>query len=330
MTLLLSIPEFLSQHPEMAECQHQVRQLLTVPLEDASGRSHGYRQSVNLRPGLNILIDDYTLQEDLIIETRREAFATELCIEISFMLSAHNHNEGLPAYHNFLDATWWDFAGGGFPWQSDERVLKFDIHLEQAVFQALWGDQLETLPASLDQIVQSVLLGQSDQRFRHLSATTPEMRLAIHQMLHCPYQGPTRWLYWESKVLELLALRLAKIAQSVPRSVGTSTLKPDDLDRIHYAREILHQRLADPPSLLELARLVGLNDCKLKAGFKQTFGTTVFEDLRRQRLDQARQILQERQISVAAAAAAVGYTSKGHFASAFRKQFGINPSELHR
>ena len=329
MTLLLSVPEYLSQHPEMAKRRHQVRQPITVPLKDASGKSHGYRQFVDLRPGLNILIDDYTLQEDLWVETRKEAYPLHWHMEMSFMLSAHNHNEGVPAYHNFLDANWLDSAGGSFPWQSDERVLKFDIHLNQAVFTAFWGEQLEMLPDSLAEHIQRSRPGQSNSRFRQLSTTTPAMRSAIHQMLHCPYQGPTRWIYLESKVLELLALRLEAIAQPTPRAVMKSALKPDDLDRIHYARDILHQRLADPPSLIELAKLVGLNDYKLKVGFKQLFGTTVFGELRRHRLERAHQLLRERQLSVASATAAVGYTNRGHFAAAFRKQFGINPGDLH-
>ena len=329
MTLLFSVPEFMSQHPEVAERRRAVRQPLTIPLEDASGKSHGYRQSVNLRPGLSILIDDYTLQEDLWIEKRKEACLSELDIEMSFMLSANNPSEGVPAHHNFLCAGRWELDSGITSRYSGEPILKLDIHFKPAVFKSLLGDQLETLPVSLAETIQSSRPGQSDSRFRQLSATTPAMRSAIHQMLRCPYQGPTRWLYWESKVLELLALRLEAIAQPTPRAVMKSALKPDDLDRIHYARDILHQLLVDPPSLIELAKLVGLNDYKLKVGFKQLFGTTVFGELRRHRLERAHQLLRERQLSVASAAAAVGYTNRGHFAAAFRKQFGIIPGDLH-
>lgn len=131
-------------------------------------------------------------------------------------------------------------------------------------------------------------------------------------------------------MLELLALRLEEVRQPNQRTVTKRALKPDDLDRIHCAREILHQRIIDPPSLMELARLVGLNDYKLKVGFKQIFGTTVFGHLKRYRLERARQLLQERQISIAAAAESVGYSSQGHFAAAFRKQFGIYPREVHQ
>ncbi|MEM9246072.1 MAG: AraC family transcriptional regulator [Cyanobacteria bacterium P01_F01_bin.153] len=331
MTLLLSMPEFWSQNPEIAATAQKVRQPWTMPLKNASGKGQGYRQSINLRPGLNILIDDFTLQEDLLIEKgARLTHAPRFCLEMSFMLSANNLKEGIPAHHNFLDAYWEEEVGGIFTWQQGDHILKLDIHFDQDLFNSLLCDQLETLPDSLANVAKSSRPGQSDWCFRQLSATTPAMQSALHQMLHCPYQGPARWIYWESKVLELLALRLEEVRQPDQRAIAKPKLKPDDLDRIHYARDILHQRIADPPSLLELSRLAGLNDYKLKVGFKQLFGTTVFAHLKRHRLEQARRLLQERQISIAAAAEAVGYTSHGHFAAAFRKQFGIYPREVHQ
>ncbi len=332
MTLLLSVPEFLNQHPEIAERQQALRLPWTLPLKDASGKNQGYRQGINLRPGLDILIDDYTLQEELRVETGSGKNSHSfLQIEMSFMLSADNCVEGVPAHHNFLDAGWYEnFAGGVFTWPPGERILKFDIHFEPAVFSALLCDQLDALPTAFTEIIQSSQPIRPERCFWQLGMTTPAMHSAIYQMLHCPYQGATRWIYWESKVLELLALRLEEVKQLNSSTAAKLSLNSDDIDRIYYAREILHQRITDPPSLMALARLVGLNDYKLKAGFKQIFGTTVFENLRRHRLCQARRLLQEKQISVAAAAAAVGYTSKGHFAAAFRKQFGINPSKICR
>ncbi|MGD1949573.1 MAG: hypothetical protein ACFB14_08000 [Leptolyngbyaceae cyanobacterium] len=107
MTLYLSIPEFLGQHPEVAEQQHRLKQPWKIPLMDSSGKSQGYRQEVNLRPGLNVLIDDYTLQEDLWVETgNKKLCQPKLRIEMSFMLSAHNPTEEVSAGCNFLEVAW--------------------------------------------------------------------------------------------------------------------------------------------------------------------------------------------------------------------------------
>ena len=46
----------------------------------------------------------------------------------------------------------------------------------------------------------------------------------------------------------------------------------------------LTQRMDDPPSLVELARKVGINDYKLKVGFREVFGTTVYKYLHTHRM----------------------------------------------
>jgi AraC-like DNA-binding protein len=67
-------------------------------------------------------------------------------------------------------------------------------------------------------------------------------------------------------------------------------LKPDYIDRIYRAREILLQNLHQPLSLTDLAQQVQLNDYSLKCGFRQVFGKTVFGYLHDYRMKQASQL----------------------------------------
>ncbi len=140
-------------------------------------------------------------------------------------------------------------------------------------------------------------------------------------------QGAARRLYLESKGLELIALHLDQLKISLPldSSVKGRQLKPDDISRIHQAKDILIRNIHTPPSLLSLARQVGINDCKLKRGFRQAFGTTVFGYLHNHRMAQAARLLQSNQMTVTGVAAAVGFANRGSFAAAFRRKFGVNP-----
>lgn len=323
MTLFLSVPEALSQHPQ-AEQTRSMRQPWTIPLIDAAGKSQGYRQSVNLRPGLNVLIDDYTLQDDLVVDYGED----ELCdprqhLEMSFMLSGHNCHEKVQPCHSFILAEWNDSGGGQFNWQADERVLKFDIHIKPALFETLVDGEFDALPPLLRQLIQNPQPIQD--WFRHVQPTTAAMQSAIHQILHCPYQGLTRWLYLEGKVIELIALRLDQIREA-PEERALLCMTGDRGDRLYQARDILLNRLDNPPSVLELAREVGLNHNKLKQGFRQVFGTTVFGYSQLCRLEKARQLLYEGHLTVAAVACEVGYANAAKFASAFKRKFGITPS----
>ena len=104
-------------------------------------------------------------------------------------------------------------------------------------------------------------------------------------------------------------------------------LKKNDVERIYQARDILIKDITNPPSLIELAKQVELNDRKLKQGFRQIFGTTVFGYLHDYRLEKACQFLMEGRMNVAQVSYAVGFANRGYFAAVFRKKFGMNPSD---
>ncbi|QQZ61454.1 helix-turn-helix transcriptional regulator [Paenibacillus sonchi] len=53
-------------------------------------------------------------------------------------------------------------------------------------------------------------------------------------------------------------------------------MRKDVIERVREAGRILQQRMEQPPSLLELSGLAGISDSKLKFGFRELYGTTVF------------------------------------------------------
>jgi AraC family transcriptional regulator, transcriptional activator of the genes for pyochelin and ferripyochelin receptors len=106
-----------------------------------------------------------------------------------------------------------------------------------------------------------------------------------------------------------------------------SRLKPQTIDRIYQARDILTTRLDNPPSILELARQTAISDRTLRNGFRELFGTTIIQYITQLRLEQAERLLRERKLSVAEVANLVGYSHLGYFAKVFKRQFGITPSE---
>lgn len=93
------------------------------------------------------------------------------------------------------------------------------------------------------------------------------MHLALQQILNCPYKGLTKQIYLESKVLELIALRLEQAIEDNQTQKQSVRLRSDDIERIHHAKDILLCNSNNPPSLVALARQVGLNDCMLKKVF---------------------------------------------------------------
>lgn len=204
-------------------------------------------------------------------------------------------------------------------WFAGEQVVRIRFGLElNAICQ--FAESF-----GLPQELQALTNGEFPSSFYRQGTITPEMRVILYQILQCPYQGGIKQMYLEGKVLELTALQFAQFVEDDPACQHSARLRLDEIDRLHHAREILTNQLNHPPSILSLARQVGLNDFKLKQGFHQIFGTTVFGYLRDYRLEQARLLLIEGQLSVQQVARAIGYTHSGYFAKAFKQKFGISP-----
>ena len=100
--------------------------------------------------------------------------------------------------------------------------------------------------------------------------------------------------------------------------------------KLLQVRDRLLADLSLPPVLSCLAREAGLSVPTLTRGFRRLFGTSPYELFQQERMQAARLRLMRGDGSVSAVAADLGYTNTSHFASAFRKQFGITPGAFKR
>jgi AraC family transcriptional regulator, transcriptional activator of the genes for pyochelin and ferripyochelin receptors len=277
---------------------------------------HGFVREVRLREGLVLAIANYQLHQDLIVEVPER----EHPLEYEFtVVQEHPQQSCVNSEHYF-------FSGSGLADSSIHedvsgwQVLDVSFHLEPELFRLWMGDRLEDAPAAIKELVNPL----THNRYTYEAAPKVAMQAVVQQILNCPYIGMTQQIYLESKVWELLALHLEQMLQP-PQNPPQQSFKPDDIDRLHYAREILSQHLNDPPSLKGLARQVGLNEFTLKQGFRTIFGTTVFGCLHHYRMERARALLEAGTLNVSEVAHEVGFANRGYFAAAFRKKFGTNP-----
>ncbi|MBX2888974.1 MAG: helix-turn-helix transcriptional regulator [Ferruginibacter sp.] len=97
---------------------------------------------------------------------------------------------------------------------------------------------------------------------------------------------------------------------------------------IARAREILIDRISEPITIRDLSKMVAINECYLKKGFKIIFGTTIFDFYQSQRMEHAKYLLYEKGMSVTDVSSILGYSSISHFSTAFKKFTGIKPCEL--
>jgi AraC-like DNA-binding protein len=101
-----------------------------------------------------------------------------------------------------------------------------------------------------------------------------------------------------------------------------------DREKIALAREVLLEHISEPLTIKELSRKAAINECYLKKGFKELYGTTIFDFFQSQRLEHAKYLLYEKGLSVTDVSGMLGYSSISHFSTAFKKHTGLKPCEL--
>jgi AraC family transcriptional activator of pyochelin receptor len=148
----------------------------------------------------------------------------------------------------------------------------------------------------------------------------------IRSILNCNYPDSLKRMFLFSKSIEMLVLQ----AECYDRSFSSKEYlkKEYDKERILFARDYLLKNIDCPPTLTELSKIAGINEFKLKKGFKETFHQTVFEYLSDVRMQIAKMELLENKKSITEIAFELGYSSIQHFSSAFRKKYGISPAKV--
>lgn len=282
----------------------------------------GYGRGILLRPGLVLEVLSYRLSR---IHRHSFQHGRPLPLTLIFYLEGGSHvdNAGLEAPqqevagHSYLHCLPGTAETEEYPTGQHIHVVRIRISPE---LMPLLSDLLDELPADLRHAIQ---YPQEALLYRP-SRIPPAQHQILQQILQWPYQGITRQLYLEGKVLELLALYFNQML--TPAAAPNQSLAAADIDRIYQARDLLIQNMASPPSLPELAKRVHLNERKLKQGFQQLFHATVFGYLQDQRLEQARKLLQTGQLNIQETARWVGYASRSSFVAAFKKKFQAAPS----
>lgn len=198
----------------------------------------------------------------------------------------------------------------------------FGVCMRQSYFQKLIVTDL----ACLQQFWDKVQKGKETGIASYPMPIIWQQRSVINEMLNCIYRGQMRKLYFESKITELFFLQ-AEQANNLPKE-GFFLLKSSDQEKLYAARQFIQQHIFDPLTIRKISREIGLNEFKLKKGFKQLFGTTVFDCLTQFRMDYARQVLLDTSTTISEVAYRLGYSDPYNFSKAFKKHFGFLPSKL--
>lgn len=96
---------------------------------------------------------------------------------------------------------------------------------------------------------------------------------------------------------------------------------------LERAAQLLQQKFAEPLDVPQLCRAVGLSQNYLSRLFRRRFGMTIPRYLVGLRIEHARQLLADTNMTVRQVGARVGYPDPQHFNKQFRRFEGVSPSQ---
>ncbi|MBN9283379.1 MULTISPECIES: AraC family transcriptional regulator [Flavobacterium] len=185
-------------------------------------------------------------------------------------------------------------------------------------FHALFSSEAEYIPFLSDE--------NRDKKYYKEENISPSMAIVLNQVFNYNLNASIKNLYYKGKGYELLSLFFNR-SEDPDAEQCPFLIDEENVLKIRKAKDIVLANMAEPPGLQELADQVGLNLKKLKMGFKQIYGDSVYSFLFDYKMEYARKLLDSGSYNVNEVGLKIGYSTASHFIAAFKKKFGTTPKK---
>lgn len=164
---------------------------------------------------------------------------------------------------------------------------------------------------------------------RNVEPIDAEYRSLIDDLLMEKVEHPLRSIYIRNRVMLLLERFAIKFMHKILSKTEIHKLGDDEITRLMKIETLLVKDYSTPPPTIDkLSKISAMSPTKLKRDFKAMYGLPIYEYFQKNRMMHAKKLLTGGNYSIKETGIMVGYSNLGHFAAAFRKEFGMLPSEM--
>ena len=165
-----------------------------------------------------------------------------------------------------------------------------------------------------------------EKKYYGQEMVSPSIAVVLSQLMQYNLNPFMKELYVKGKVYELISLYFNR-APEADLEQCPFLADEENVRKIKMAKEIIIARMAEPPTLNQLSEEIGLSLKKLKEGFKQIYGDSVFGFLFDYKMEFARKMLETGRHNVNEVGLKVGYSTASHFITSFKKKYGTTPKK---
>lgn len=296
--------------------QQPYEYILHFPSEIAEGNVTRYL----LSNGLELVIRDLKMHQSYRWQTFQETPLFELCFTLAGEMQFEANHQSYLSCNNQIGTGFIRESSVSLDQFAGDLIRTITIYLSESALQKYFFPFVPNSRQSIDSFFKR---GHAQFIQRPMDIN---LQVILQQILHCPYSGNMKKFYLESKVLELLVVYFSQY-ENEKTAKQNHTWSKQDIEQIHRAKEWILHHLEAPLTIGSISKAMGINDFKLKKGFRELFGTTVFNFIREQRLAKAKHLLSIGRMNVTEVSLAVGYQNPSRFAAAFKRKFGLTPSQ---
>jgi len=212
-----------------------------------------------------------------------------------------------------------------FTLPAKEKVLLATMVIERAEYLKKIDCLIDEMPKELQSVFNDK---DATSTFMHIGNFSIASSECVKTIIESKHKGLIRTTFTEGIALELLSCQIGQFVDDLVPKGKRVMLRKYDLKKIMEAKEILIDAIANPPTIRDLSIKVGLNQTKLKKGFKSVYNKPIKSWLRGKQLDYAKLLLLEDYLSIRQVAQKVGYANQSHFSRRFKEKFGVLPKDF--
>ncbi|MBX9782503.1 MAG: helix-turn-helix transcriptional regulator [Chitinophagaceae bacterium] len=314
--------------PRIAELFSAKFQQNRIELPSKTGKGH--MEIIPLGDGIHAAINDYTLNEDI-------KFCRKKTAEPFFIL----HFDEMRSEKNFM-------------MRLDGELMKTKGHaITGAMLTCSLFDLCYTLPANTTKRSINIILTKEwikkylnmgldeddicnnyfNLKIQHLNIEpfNAEYRTYFNQVFDTPEQKPMRQLHMRNAIMMLIEIYFSRLQRKV-KAVQESPVRKMNTSDLYKLMEVENMLVKDfskaPPTIVDLAAYTQMSVSKLKSSFKQVYGTGIYEYFQKNRMRKAKSMLSSHGYTIKEVGLQLGYTNLSNFSLAFKKEFGLLPSQL--
>ena len=320
-------------HTDYVKFLSDIAQKMNVELKDDTvlipeDIANGYFKYIPLSNGLQCMLSDYTLNQDLYLQRKgcdKEFYIIrfdEISISGKLMVKIDNDYTWEDKQNRasvFLTSSLYDFA-----YQAAKGTAIRSINV---LMTRKWVEQYLDIK-SMDAVLEKYL--QLKTGIYNFAPFDIEYRALFTEVIEGDDNVMKRSIL-ENRVMMMVERFLTQLYQRVNQlSEGEKgKISPDEVKRLMEVESYLVKDLSTPPPPISfLSRVAAMSATTLKNKFKKLYGTNVYEYFQKSRMHKAKTLLMSQKYSIKEIGAKLGYSNLSNFATAFKKEFKKLPSKL--